>query len=180
MAKIKQKTLNLTNYVLGKELCKSLQESISKGNTSFNRIILESNGISDEASSEIFCAFQNLLEVKSLVYIKNDFSIGSLEALKQILQLKPIPHHLEELKLANCGRISSVVTGRLLDILIEKNPLRKLSLVNAGINDEICLKKLSSVMQGSRNLTELDISWNRMRPGILLDFMDALGENRHL
>ena len=114
------------------------------------------------------------------MYIKNDFSLGSLEALKQILQLKPIPHHLEELKLANCGRISSVVTGRLLDILIEKNPLRKLSLVNAGINDEICLKKLSTVMQGSRNLTELDISWNRMRPGILLDFMDALGENRHL
>jgi hypothetical protein len=35
-------------------------------------------------------------------------------------------------------------------------------------------------MQGSRNLTELDISWNRMRPNILLDFMDALGENRHI
>ena len=35
-------------------------------------------------------------------------------------------------------------------------------------------------MQGSRNLTELDISWNRMRPNILLDFVDALGENRHI
>ena len=35
-------------------------------------------------------------------------------------------------------------------------------------------------MQGSRNLTEVDISWNRMRPNILLDFMDALGENRHI
>jgi hypothetical protein len=55
-----------------------------------------------------------------------------------------------------------------------------LSLVNAGINDEICLRKLAQLMQGSRNLTEVDISWNRMRPNILLDFMDALGENRHI
>ena len=53
-------------------------------------------------------------------------------------------------------------------------------MVNAGINDEICLRKLAQLMQGSRNLTELDISWNRMRPNILLDFMDALGENRHI
>lgn len=60
----------------------------------------------------------NLLEVKSLVYIRNEFSIGCLEAIKAIIITKPIPHHLEELRLVLCGRISSVVTGRLLDVLI--------------------------------------------------------------
>ncbi len=165
---------------MGKNICQSLSEAISKGDSIFNRVILDNNGFLDSTGAEILDGFSKLLEVKSLVYIKNDFSINSLESLKPILHLKPIPHHLEELRLVHCGRLSSVVTGRLLDILIEKSPLRKLSLVNAGINDEICLKKLSQLVQGSRQLTELDISWNRMRPNILFDFMDSLGDIRHL
>ena len=31
-----------------------------------------------------------------------------------------------------------------------------------------------------RFLTELDISWNRIRPALLNDFLEALGENRQL
>ncbi len=170
----------MTNYIMGKDICQSLSEAISKGDSIFNRVILDNNGFLDSSGAEILDGLSKLLEVKSLVYIKNDFSINSLESLKLILHLKPIPHHLEELRLVHCGRLSSVVTGRLLDILIEKSPLRKLSLVNAGINDEICLRKLSQLVQGSRQLTELDISWNRMRPNILFDFMDSLGEIRHL
>jgi hypothetical protein len=103
---------------MGKEICQSLKESIAKGDTSFNRIILERNGILDEAGADIMSTLNNLLEVKSLVYIRNDFSIGCLEALKPIILTKPIPHHLEELRLVHCGRLSSVVTGRLLDVLI--------------------------------------------------------------
>ena len=94
--------------------------------------------------------------------------------------MKPIPHQLEELRLVNCGKLSPVVTCRLLDFLNEKSYIRKLSLVNAGISDDICLKKLSLLMHHSRVLTELDISWNRIRPNVLLDFMHALSENRNL
>jgi hypothetical protein len=55
------------------------------------------------------------------VYIRNEFSIASLEALKPIILTKLIPHHLEELRLVHCGRLSSAVTGRLLDVLIQKS-----------------------------------------------------------
>lgn len=35
-------------------------------------------------------------------------------------------------------------------------------------------------MSGSRQLVELDISWNRMRPKNTIEFLDALAENRTL
>jgi hypothetical protein len=41
---------------MGKELCQSLKESIGKGEVSFNRIILERNGILDEAGADIMSA----------------------------------------------------------------------------------------------------------------------------
>jgi hypothetical protein len=118
--------------------------------------------------------------VKSIVLIRNDFSNKSVKAIKSILHLKPIPHQLEELRLVNCGKLSTIVTCRLLDFLNEKSYIKKLSLVNAGISDEICLRKLTDLMHHSRVLTELDISWNHLRPHILLDFMTALSENRNL
>jgi hypothetical protein len=121
IGKIRQKTLNLSNYLMGKEICQSLKESIAKGQVYFNRIILERNGIIDEAGADIMSTLYNLLEVKSLVYIRNDFSLGCLEALKPIILTKSIPHHLEELRLVHCGRLSSAVTGRLLDVLIQKS-----------------------------------------------------------
>jgi hypothetical protein len=56
ISKIRHKTLNLTNYLMGKEICQSLKESIAKGEVSFNRIILERNGILDEGGADIMIA----------------------------------------------------------------------------------------------------------------------------
>jgi hypothetical protein len=56
IAKIRHKTLNLTNYLMGKEICQSLKESIGKGEVCFNRIILERNGILDEGGADIMIA----------------------------------------------------------------------------------------------------------------------------
>ena len=66
----------------------------------------------------------------------------SLEALSPLLSLKGIPFHLEELRLVNCIKISSVITSNLLEALAKKSYVKRLSLVSAQINDDLCVQRL--------------------------------------
>jgi Leucine Rich Repeat/Leucine Rich repeat len=51
--------------------------------------------------------------------------------------------------------------------------------VNASIN-EMNLRKLIPFIRSSRYLIELDLSWNGFRTKNLLEFFDAIGDNKQL
>jgi hypothetical protein len=71
---------------------------------------------------------------------------------------------LEELRIINC-KISPKSTLKILQQIDEGNcQLRKLSLEGAQINEN-SLALLAEIVENSRNLIDLDISWNGLRPG---------------
>jgi len=71
---------------------------------------------------------------------------------------------LEELRIINC-KISPKSTLKILQQIDEGNcQLRKLSLAGAQINEN-SLALLAEIVENSRNLIDLDISWNGLRPG---------------
>ena len=100
------------------------------------------------------------------------------EHLKIIIGFRYLPYHLEELRLVNC-KISAQAVTSLLDVLEERNYLKRLALVNAQVNDS-CLKKIVPFIRSSRTLIELDLSWNIFRNKNLLEFFDAIGDNKQL
>jgi hypothetical protein len=51
------------------------------------------------------------------------------------LLYNPVPHHLTELRIINC-KILGIETKELLEILLSKPDIRKLSLVNANIDHD--------------------------------------------
>lgn len=104
----------------------------------------------------------------------------SAEAMRILLANKRIPKQLEALRIMNCFKMSTVVTSRLLDALIDKSYIKRLSLVSAQINNEICISKLITFIKNSKFLTELDISWNGIRPQHAVNLIEVIGENRQL
>ena len=58
-------------------------------------------------------------------------------------------------------------------MLIEKAPLRKLTLVSLDLND-VNLQELWKFVKRNSNLVELDICWNKIQPKSLLRFVDDL------
>jgi hypothetical protein len=71
----------------------------------FTKLVLDTNGLKDEDFANILSGLTNLQEIKSLIYIRNDFGMKSASALSPIFSQKIVPYHLEELRLINCGRI---------------------------------------------------------------------------
>lgn len=114
--KIYHKILNLTGYTLNGTLLRAFVSAISKGEESFNKVLMENNSIHDDDFRVFLEGLANLAELKSIVTIRNEFNVKSVEALQPLL-LKNIPHHLEELRLVNCPKISSAACERLLKIL---------------------------------------------------------------
>lgn len=96
----------------------------------------------DEDFANLLTGLRQLHDLKSIVYVHNSLMTRSVEALKPILH-RNIPYHLEELRLVNCPKISSMASARLLDVMLEKNYIKKLSLVDAGLNDDSCMSKLT-------------------------------------
>ncbi len=66
-----------------------------------------------------------------------------------------------------------------IDVLEERNYIKRLALVNAQINDSN-LKKIIPFIKSSRYLIELDLSWNTFRNKNLIEFFDAIGDNKQL
>lgn len=66
-----------------------------------------------------------------------------------------------------------------LDVLEDRNYIKRLALVNASIND-VNLKKIIPFIKSSRYLVELDLSWNSFRNKNLIEFFDAVGDNKQL
>ena len=67
----------------------------------------------------------------------------------------------------------------LLTNLIERSYLRKLSLVEANLNEET-MPVLCEFIQTNRCIEAIDISWNKMRPRAFEQFLELLRDNRKL
>lgn len=85
---------------------------------------------------------------------------------------RPFPKHLEELKLINC-KVHSHSLLNLLKSLKERTYLRKLGLVNLNFS-ELCLPLINDIIINCRNLYELDLSWNDLRPQNVTKILDSL------
>ncbi len=79
MSKIKNKMLNLTNYGLSGAAIKAFSASIRKKDTFLSRIALENNGLHDEDFAVLLEGMGKLLDVKSIIYVKNEFLMKSVE-----------------------------------------------------------------------------------------------------
>ena len=106
---------------------------------------------------EILLGVNNLKYIKRIIYKDNEFHYESLCALRPILA-KQKPHNLEELRLINC-KIGASFTHDLLDLLLEGNYLKKLSLVKINLSIA-SFYKILRLIQESTMLIELDLSCN--------------------
>lgn len=127
-----------------------------------NRIILDNNGMGDREFSGVLEGLGRLHEVKSIIYNHNEFGMNSAIAMCPLIKSKMMPYHLEEIRLNNC-KMGVKALSTVLDCLLEKNFIKKLGLVNAQLNSDTCMAKLCELVNGSRYLFELDISWNGLR-----------------
>jgi hypothetical protein len=94
--------LNLTNYGISPAAVKAFASTIRKKDTFLTRIALENNGLRDEDFAVLLEGIGRLFDVKSIIYIKNEFHMKSVEQIEPILTFRNIPYHLEELRLVNC------------------------------------------------------------------------------
>ena len=86
--------------------------------------------------------------------------------------------HLEELRIISCN-IGACVTNQLIEELLEMSTLAKLSLVRANLSD-VSFSRLCYYVGNNRNLKELDISFNDLRPKRMKEFVDMLALDRKL
>jgi hypothetical protein len=117
----------------------------------FNRVILENNGLRNEDITLLMRALQDLADFKSVICIRNEFGMSSVLELMPIFS-RPLPQQLEELKLVSCPKLCQSTINKLLDSLIEKSFIRSLALVDAGINEDVTVKKLIALLSSSRYL----------------------------
>ena len=123
---------------------------------------------------------------KAVTYKKNQLDSLSVRCLLRLLA-RPLPHNLDELRIINC-RISTAALHTLMSGITQSN-IRRLSLVAAGIAGKPArtaetsteegqkaengglFDKILTLLQKSRSLVELDISWNRLGPDNMLDLL---------
>lgn len=80
---------------------------------------------------------QKLPELKALTYNKNEFGVQSAEALCPIL-MKGMPMQMDELRLINT-KVAVKAIEIIVEQLVERSYLKRLSLVNASISSEKCI-----------------------------------------
>lgn len=98
--------------------------------------------MSDADFSHILEGIERLHDIKAIVYNNNnEFGVASALALGPLIKGKMMPYHLEELRLVNC-KISQKALNLVFDALLDRNFVKKLSLVNAQLNSDACMGKL--------------------------------------
>jgi hypothetical protein len=71
--------LNLTNYGLSPAAIRAFSATIRKKDTFLSRIAFENNGLKDEVFAEMLEGLGRLLDIKSIIYVKNEFLMKSVE-----------------------------------------------------------------------------------------------------
>lgn len=102
LEKIRGKTLFLQSYSLSKGHCRALVQACKHLNDQIvNRVHFENCGLDDTELSILLEALSQLHDFKSIVYKQNVFGPQALEQIPKLLN-RPIPFHLQELKLIDC------------------------------------------------------------------------------
>jgi len=91
---------------------------------------------------------------------------------------RKVPDHLQELHLIHTKAVWRA-TDDLVRHMRQKNYLRKLSLVEAGLND-FSLVNLCEVVRTQKTLVSLDVSWNQLMPNQMRPLLEILQKNRRL
>lgn len=108
--------MNLSGYGISPGLAKSIGQAIKKNDNFLSRIILENNGLKDEDFANLLGGLNRLQDIKSIIYIKNDFGLKCVDVITPMLTYRTIPYHLEELRIVNC-KINSQTINAFLEIL---------------------------------------------------------------
>jgi len=141
------------------------------------RILLDNCNVEDRQFGKILESLSMLGDFKSIIYRHNEFEMESAKAIRWLLW-KRVPYHLEELRIEHC-QMSPQTTAYLLDELEHKSYLRKLVLVNVGLNEK-CMTNLCSFIATNKYIECLDVSWNRLMPDKWLGFLTHLEGDRRL
>ena len=179
LLRIKEKTFVLEGYQLNNGLCYAIAMAFEEFNDIATQFILHGNRLTDVDFSILLNGMSKLTYVRSISYSENDFGPLALDAMKPILMQKYINHSLRELHIKNC-KVSVTTTHDLLSILnSNKNFIRSLSLVNANLSSRNC-DELCQLIQRSRQLIKLDISWNGLKRRDTRSLIEVISENKTL
>jgi len=85
---------------------------------------------------------------------------------------------LDHLNIFYC-RIGWTQTENLLKALKQGSNLRSLSLVKVSLNEH-SIPLLEGLVEKSKRLTNLDISWNSLMPRVMKKLLEGIAANRRL
>jgi Ran GTPase-activating protein (RanGAP) involved in mRNA processing and transport len=138
---------------------------------------LESNGLKENSMSEIIEGMVSLQKLTKFVCSNNEMLASSINFMQKIIE-KPIPFHLEELRLNNC-KMARQLTEELLLTISDEAPIKKLGIVNCNLHSH-SIPNVQYLVENSTYLVELDISWNDLNKASMVMLTESLAGNRKL
>lgn len=177
LQKISNRKLYLNNYTLNYGLCESISNAFKYFPDCITQICLDSNGLKDVELAELSKGFQNLKSFKCVVIKRNEVGPKTIEQLNDLLE-REFPQNVEELRLIS-AKMSSFLSTKILHQLTVRCHLRKLSLVECSLGD-FDADNICKIINNSRFLIDLDISWNMLNNTSMLKICEAVSQNRHL
>lgn len=176
--KVRDRFLTLQGYQLNTGLCASLQAALAIYPEILVGVNLTENGISDGDLAKVLAGLTKLKEFKQFIVKDNQVLSESCIMLAQVLAVEQ-PDNLEELRLIRI-RTSPYITSRICEVLSTGCHLRRLSLVQAGIEGENNVSNLCLAIERAYDLIELDISANKISPSLMVKVLKVLAANRNL
>jgi len=177
LSHINANTLNLANYTLSSGHCKALKRASQFLQTNINRVRFNNCGIDDGEMANLLQAFCQFKDFKSIIYRQNELNEESLEWLRRLLA-KGIPYHLQELRISDC-RLTPHVTSELIKALAQKSFLKQFELRNAALSCED-VQRLGDYVIHSKQIEELDLSYNGMMPNLVDVLLEKLVSSKRL
>ena len=176
LQKIRNHTLELVDFRPNDGLCRALAHAFTLGTKLLQKIVLSGNGLDDTALATILSGLLHQEFFK--IFICRGNSIGSNSAihLSEFFRRR-IPKNIDELRLIECKIASSAIDDLLADLA--SSQIRKVALADAGLT-ESNFGHILTLVRESRDLVELDISWNSLSPAIMSRFFEVLSKNRRL
>ena len=169
------KRLDLRGYVLNDHHCRAFSEAVKLHPDLLDSVILEENQFTDIRLGLFMIGICNLTKMKQIIIKNNEVLDETLEQLQGLLK-RPFPDNLDELRLISVKTSPYMITD-FVETLSENCLLKKLSLVQCCLMDSH-LPHLLKMLDNSRFLIELDISWSQLTPLVLLELTRVLASNR--
>ena len=161
LSKIIDKQLVIRDILLNVGDSKGLQDNLMYNPDLINKLYLDSNGLDGNQLANICEGLCYQKEIFNLTVQGNSLNENTVEHISKLLKRK-VPDNLQELHLIHVKCVWSA-TDALIRSIRQRNYLRKLSLIEAGLND-FSLLHLCEVVRTQKTLMSLDISWNQLMP----------------